>query len=177
MCDIYIRSIFVSPWRLSALRHGAIGILVNIPQDFLSSCILMATRTLDETDDLPPPYSLNPTDEVSLEFGPPRPFQRPPQQPRPHHHPPQRPQRQPQRELSDFARDFYAAGDGPSRSAQDLPHRTPPQQPQTQNSVPDDGRPTRTPVPGHPLLNNGKTLVYPAGYECYKCLSRPLSLF
>jgi hypothetical protein len=26
---------------------------------------------------------------------------------------------------------------------------------------PDDGRPTHTPVPGHPLLHNGEMLVYP----------------
>ncbi|KAF8917546.1 hypothetical protein CPB85DRAFT_1374086 [Mucidula mucida] len=32
-----------------------------------------------------------------------------------------------------------------------------------------DGRPTPRPVPGHPLLNAGRLLVYPAGYECYKC--------
>ena len=128
-----------------------------------------STRTLQEPDDLPPPpYSLNPTDEITLELGPTRPFQPPPQQPRLH-----RPQRQPQRELSDFARDFYAAEEGPSRPAQHLP----PQWPQTQNSIPDDGRPTRTPVPGHPLLNNGKTLVYPAGYECNKCLSVSLQCF
>ncbi|PBK77551.1 hypothetical protein ARMSODRAFT_1012705 [Armillaria solidipes] len=32
-----------------------------------------------------------------------------------------------------------------------------------------DGRPTTTPVPGHPLLNNNRLLVYPAGYQCDKC--------
>ncbi|EIM79302.1 uncharacterized protein STEHIDRAFT_173171 [Stereum hirsutum FP-91666 SS1] len=35
--------------------------------------------------------------------------------------------------------------------------------------VADDGKPTRQPVPGHPLLNAGNILVYPAGYECRKC--------
>ncbi|KAF9012155.1 hypothetical protein BDZ89DRAFT_1119045 [Hymenopellis radicata] len=34
---------------------------------------------------------------------------------------------------------------------------------------PSDSRPTTRPVPGHPLLNAGRLLVYPAGYECYKC--------
>ncbi|KAF8512344.1 hypothetical protein JB92DRAFT_2929033 [Gautieria morchelliformis] len=34
---------------------------------------------------------------------------------------------------------------------------------------PDDGRPTTTPVPGHPLLKGGKLLVYPQGFECSKC--------
>ncbi|KAK0207972.1 hypothetical protein DFS33DRAFT_1300471, partial [Desarmillaria ectypa] len=32
-----------------------------------------------------------------------------------------------------------------------------------------DGRPTTTPVPGHPLLNNNRLLVYPAGFQCNKC--------
>ncbi|KZT36875.1 hypothetical protein SISSUDRAFT_1049288 [Sistotremastrum suecicum HHB10207 ss-3] len=32
-----------------------------------------------------------------------------------------------------------------------------------------DGRPTTNPQPGHPLLRNGKVLVYPAGYTCHKC--------
>jgi len=136
---------------------------------------MSTTRRADDTDESPPPYSLNPADEITLEYGPARPFHPPPppppQQPPPLHHPPQRPQREPQRELSDFARDFYAAGDSASRSAGDLPHRTPSQQAQSHPSVPDDGRPTRTPVPGHPLLNNGKTLVYPAGYQCSKCWS------
>jgi hypothetical protein len=40
------------------------------------------------------------------------------------------------------------------------------------NTVPDDGRPTRIPVPGHPLLHQGQVLVYPANYECQKCTSR-----
>lgn len=38
-------------------------------------------------------------------------------------------------------------------------------------SVPDDGRPTATPIPGHPFLNNGRVLVYPPGYECRRCAS------
>ena len=32
-----------------------------------------------------------------------------------------------------------------------------------------DGRPTTTPTPGHPLLRGGKLLVYPPGFECFKC--------
>lgn len=122
----------------------------------------------DESRDSPPPYTLRPTDEITLEVGPNRPFQPAPQQPR------QRPRQQPQnrppsRELSDFARDFYTAGDRSSRSAESLPYRPPPSHPESQNSIPDDGRPTRMPVPGHPLLNKDRTLVYPDGYECNKC--------
>lgn len=33
----------------------------------------------------------------------------------------------------------------------------------------DDGKPTASPVGGHPYLNGGRILVYPTGYECYKC--------
>ncbi|KAH7929327.1 hypothetical protein BV22DRAFT_1003003 [Leucogyrophana mollusca] len=43
------------------------------------------------------------------------------------------------------------------------------QQPQPTNNVPDDGSPTRTPVPGHPLLKDGMLLVYPNQYLCVKC--------
>ena len=32
-----------------------------------------------------------------------------------------------------------------------------------------DGYPTTTPTPGHPLLRNGRTLVYPESYVCPKC--------
>ncbi|TFK48378.1 hypothetical protein OE88DRAFT_1720161 [Heliocybe sulcata] len=106
--------------------------------------------------------------------------------------------------ISDFARDFYAAGTGPASIGDDLEtggsqssrmtqqsryapppaqppssgsgkYAPPPGRPTTQSNangaggVPDDGRPTRTPVPGHPLLRDGKLLVYPAGYECHKC--------
>ncbi|EKM50053.1 uncharacterized protein PHACADRAFT_264552 [Phanerochaete carnosa HHB-10118-sp] len=38
-----------------------------------------------------------------------------------------------------------------------------------QSDAPDEGRPTMKPVPGHPLMSNGRVLVYPAGYECNKC--------
>lgn len=39
----------------------------------------------------------------------------------------------------------------------------------TQDGIPNDGRPTDRPVPGHPLLRHGKVLVYPTGFECQKC--------
>ncbi|KAH9851972.1 hypothetical protein C2E23DRAFT_828442 [Lenzites betulinus] len=102
--------------------------------------------------------------------------------------------------LSDFARDFYAAGaandgalGGPSAQYQtDIPgaassssgpsYAPPPGEPPTRgtkngptsptsprNQVPDDGRPTERPVPGHPLLRNGRILIYPNDYECHKC--------
>ena len=159
--DIYICSIFVLP--SAGDRHFGVIATVDISEDNTMSTRRAPTHRDDESDDIPPPYTLVPTDGVSLQFGPARPFQPPPQQPR-------LPQlRQPSPELSDFARDFYATGRAPSRSLEDV--RQPPPRPQTQNSAPDDGRPTRYPVPGHPLLNNGKTLVYPQGYECSKCLS------
>ncbi|THH18922.1 hypothetical protein EW146_g2155 [Bondarzewia mesenterica] len=85
--------------------------------------------------------------------------------------------------LSDFAREFYAAGAGvpPSEEGRNNarpryapPPGEPPARQPSSNSANargerNDGRPTRTPVPGHPLLNNGRLLVYPAGFECHKC--------
>ncbi|TFK34061.1 hypothetical protein BDQ12DRAFT_727247 [Crucibulum laeve] len=81
---------------------------------------------------------------------------------------------------SDFARDFYAAGpnlpgqgefsppSGPPPSTGSTPR--PPTSPARSHGRPEDeGKPTRTPVPGRPLLKDGKTLVYPKGYECDKC--------
>lgn len=75
---------------------------------------------------------------------------------------------------SDFARDFYAAGSGEAlvtESAFAPPAGSPSssrQAPATQ-SIPNDGRPTSQPQPGHPLLRDGNLLVYPKGYECGKC--------
>ena len=84
---------------------------------------------------------------------------------------------------SDFARDFYAVGpaddilrrEGAStpppgqRSVPDIPGR--PSRPTSlTEQVPDDGRPTTQPVIGHPLLKDGKLLVYPERYECDKCV-------
>ena len=78
---------------------------------------------------------------------------------------------------SDFARDFYAAGSGSgenlvTETAFSPPAGSPPstrQTPSTQ-SVPNDGRPTSQPQPGHPLLKDGNLLVYTKGFECRKCL-------
>jgi hypothetical protein len=41
--------------------------------------------------------------------------------------------------------------------------------PEPQPRIPDDGKPTTRPTPGHPLLRDGKVLVYPLGHECRKC--------
>jgi len=90
--------------------------------------------------------------------------------------------------LSEFMRDFYAAGTvvdpsilGGSSSQYAPPPNPPPsssisprRNAQTsganaQGQIPDDGSPTKTPAPGHPLLRDGKLLVYPSGYECSKC--------
>lgn len=48
--------------------------------------------------------------------------------------------------------------------------------------VPNDGKPTRKPVVGHPYMHNGEVLVYPPRFTCNKCmynyaLSRTLHLF
>lgn len=75
---------------------------------------------------------------------------------------------------SDFARDFYAAGAG---SGENLvtetafpPPAGPPQSTRQTQSVPNDGRPTSHPQPGHPLLKDGNLLVYTKGFECRRCL-------
>ena len=80
---------------------------------------------------------------------------------------------------SDFARDFYAAGSGSGENlvtdtAFAPPAGPPPpstRQTPTSPTVPNDGRPTSRPHPGHPLLKDGNLLVYTKGYECKKCSS------
>ncbi|KAI0248753.1 hypothetical protein BJV78DRAFT_1348017 [Lactifluus subvellereus] len=126
---------------------------------------------------------------------PQRPRYQPPRVPPPSQLPIPTPER-PLSQMSDFARDFYSAGTTPSPSetpAREEQEREPrPRQPRyapppgappprrpraastssgagsTAPSV-SDGRPTTTPTPGHPLLRNGQTLVYPEGYTCPKC--------
>lgn len=100
---------------------------------------------------------------------------------------------------SDFTRDFYAVGDfyesspndgtpfafaqlsttssyassasSPSAVLSQFSLDNTPAASETTNGIPDDGRPTSKPVLGHPLLRDGKTLVYPSGYQCNKCES------
>jgi hypothetical protein len=94
--------------------------------------------------------------------------------------PPERPHSQ----LSDFAQDFYNAGPTAAQQAPQQPRYAPPPGPPPPrrpraastssgagSTAPSasDGRPTTTPTPGHPLLRNGKTLVYPENYLCPKC--------
>ncbi|KAF9266883.1 hypothetical protein L218DRAFT_955985 [Marasmius fiardii PR-910] len=83
--------------------------------------------------------------------------------------------------VSDFSRDFYAAGAGPNpqsnqgdaalstASADSSATTGPSGQQSTPSASANDGRPTQIPTPGHPLLNDGKLLVYPAGFVCKKC--------
>ncbi|KAI5117339.1 hypothetical protein M0805_001944 [Coniferiporia weirii] len=61
---------------------------------------------------------------------------------------------------------------GPPPASPLAPIAPPPSRPSrgVSNSV-DEGKPTSSPTPGRPLLNNGKILVYPAGHECRKCLN------
>jgi hypothetical protein len=62
------------------------------------------------------------------------------------------------------------SGSGPHLPQYPPPSEAPPAHLVANHStIPDDGRPTQTPVPGHPLLRDNKILVYPAGYECDKC--------
>lgn len=61
------------------------------------------------------------------------------------------------------------------RTHYDPPTGAPPRRPVSASNQPidtrpiEDGRPTTTPVPGHPLLLKNKLLVYPSGYECAQC--------
>ncbi|PCH44579.1 hypothetical protein WOLCODRAFT_165249 [Wolfiporia cocos MD-104 SS10] len=147
------------------------------------------------SEELPPAYTPAPDvyhGETTLELGPRRPFQQPPRDPYftpnptgwqpqqlagipPPQHPSQsardnynalhsRPQ-----PVSDFARDFYAAG---GRTPGELDAGASSSRQSGSGSggdVPDDGRPTTVPTPGHPLMRHGRVLVYPAGYTCSKC--------
>jgi hypothetical protein len=93
--------------------------------------------------------------------------------------------------ISDFARDFYAAGPAsnliePESSASTPPQPRyapppgappPPRNNTTQQGIPDDGRPTKTAVPGHPLLKDDQILIYPAGHMCEKCEYLSLCVF
>jgi len=95
-------------------------------------------------------------------------------------------------QMSDFAREFYSAGATTPPETQQEPQYAPPPGPPPPPRRPraastssgagstappaSDGRPTTTPTPGHPLLRNGKTLVYPQSYYCQKCMPSPLSL-
>lgn len=51
------------------------------------------------------------------------------------------------------------------------PGPPPSQSPRRAEPSTEDWKPTTTPTPGRPLLNNGHVLVYPAGHECRKCTS------
>ncbi|KAG9018111.1 hypothetical protein FRB90_012262 [Tulasnella sp. 427] len=67
----------------------------------------------------------------------------------------------------------YAPPTGPP------PQRNPSQSSPARNTEAseDDGKPTVQPTPGRPLLNNGKTLVYPPGYFCHKCWNLTPAVF
>ncbi|KAH0583244.1 hypothetical protein H2248_011123 [Termitomyces sp. 'cryptogamus'] len=68
--------------------------------------------------------------------------------------------------VSDFARDFYAAGPGSADSQQ--PHAST----SASASPPISSvAPTTTPTPGRVLLRDGKMLVYPKDFLCHKCFN------
>ncbi|CCM02632.1 uncharacterized protein FIBRA_04736 [Fibroporia radiculosa] len=76
---------------------------------------------------------------------------------------------QPPGPLSDFAREFYAAGAEFPNGQTEASSSSGPSASQSRPNVLDDGRPTEVPTPGHPLLRHGQVLVYPEAYECGKC--------
>ncbi|KAK0232904.1 hypothetical protein IW262DRAFT_1327509 [Armillaria fumosa] len=88
-------------------------------------------------------------------------FAPPPGPPPNHDAPPLPPRREPV-----SAGGYEPPSDPPPSSGPSSPHSGPPSA-NSQNR--NDGRPTTTPVPGHPLLNNNRLLVYPTGYQCDKC--------
>lgn len=80
------------------------------------------------------------------------------------------------RTSSDFARDFYAAGTGDAAGVPPEfapPPGPPPRLAQSTSgsgaSNQNIGKPTKFPVVGHPLLRDGKLLVYPKNFRCDKC--------
>lgn len=134
---------------------------------------------------LPTPPSQQQQQGQRRNLQPPQPER--PQFPAPPGPPPSRPR--PNSQLSDFAQDFYNTGSAatPPPAAQQQsqqpryappPGPPPPRRPRAASTSSgagstappaSDGRPTTTPTPGHPLLRNGKTLVYPETYLCQKC--------
>ncbi|KAF4579167.1 GATA-type domain-containing protein [Pleurotus pulmonarius] len=65
----------------------------------------------------------------------------------------------------------YAPPSGPPPPLPQRPRTTSPTPGSSSGSGsrPNDGRPTQVPTPGHPLMRDGKVLVYPNGYVCDKC--------
>jgi len=135
----------------------------------------------------PAPQSQGPEPEQQLnspQRQPPQ-FAPPPGAP-PGHAPPSPSSERPRSQLSNFAQDFYNAR--PTTPPPDEQQRQPryapppgappPPRPRAASTSSgagstapptSDGRPTTTPTPGHPLLRNGQTLVYPENYYCSKC--------
>ena len=137
-----------------------------------------------EAPPAPPAYSPAPNvwvGEASMEFGPRRAFQEappplivavpgmvsgpPPSGPQQYQAPPQQ-----------YAAPGAQRGPYPQQSM--IPPAPAPVH------VQDDGKPTRTAVVGHPLMHEGRVLVYTPGYECrscwntgYKCRSRLCSQY
>ncbi|KAG6874679.1 hypothetical protein C0993_012650, partial [Termitomyces sp. T159_Od127] len=73
----------------------------------------------------------------------------------------------PESPISDFAREFYAAGSGNVNETQHQRRSSASSSASASASV--SHAPTSTPTPGRPLLRDGKLLVYPKGYVCRKC--------
>ncbi|KAF8550743.1 hypothetical protein OG21DRAFT_1487541 [Imleria badia] len=66
-------------------------------------------------------------------------------------------------------RPVYAPPQGPPQVQPPPPPRPASAPPQSPPPIPDDGSPTQTPVPGHPLLLDGNLLVYSRDHLCVKC--------
>lgn len=158
------------------------------------------TITSNDIESAEPPPAYTPNEragEESLQRGPNRPFQPAPPQPsqQPPWNGPHRPwQNGPPPPQGPGRPDFYQGGPSynngppssqgwgqyPGNSARAPQHPPPTSSAGGNHSGPapegsptssSDGCPTTVPTPGHPLLRDGKVLVYPRGHECRKCES------
>lgn len=155
--------------------HQAWGIARQMTGEIRRELQNLETRT-NTNNSYRPPLAPHPTGQHSSPY-----IHPPPNAPSPPFIPPV-PPIPPSQPHSDFAREFYAAGAGsgngdPRGAGAYAPPPGPPQRRRTRSAeavpsaplVPDDGRPTTTPMPGHPLINKGSILVYPKGHFCQKC--------
>ena len=139
----------------------------------------MAT-TNNPDEELPPAYTATADvqhGESTFQYGPRRPFQpapppvntlthnTSPTSPSPHA-PPLPPRPAP---ISDFTRDFYAAGPAPEQQQPPAAATSASASSSSSTSTSNVG-PTTTPTPGRVLLHNGKMLVYPKAFVCPKCM-------
>jgi hypothetical protein len=160
------------------------------PSSPLPSHVLLDPSPDDIPESAPPAYSLTPDgSEIVVEQGPRRPFQRapepfvqpPPRGPYPPLGPPGSFPQRPLSQMSNVATPPPPGASGQQQPRYAPPPGAPPSRPRAASTSSgagstappaSNGHPTTTPTPGHPLLRNGRTLVYPEAYLCPKCKPR-----